>query len=361
LPSRRDFLKTSSALAAVAFGEPGPGWRWRASDSPRQLAATKIRWIVPFTPGGGYDIYSRLIVPFYEQRLGVEIVVQNVPGAGGAIGARTLMQAPVDGSVLGLLPAPGLLVAALTGQVAVPNPATDFTVLGRVAPLRHVWVTGQGSGLSSMPAVFEAAKRRPIVFGVSEAASVGFFHGAVAADLLGVEDTYLAGYAGTRETSWAVARGDADLESVNFDSVIDRIESGDLVPILQVSNAPIPHPMLDGLPLLGGEDGLAVQRARILERDPERAEAVVSALIRLGETGRIVAGPGGMPAHLSDHLGRHLEASLLDPEFQAAAAAANRPLAVADAAAARANLEAAVGSAEILLPIVRRAIDKLRQ
>ena len=85
-------LAVVAALAVGFVALVGPGAKEaRAADDPCDaLAGTTIRWIVPFSPGGGYDTSSRILEPFLETRLGAEIVVSNVTGAGGIIGAKHL-------------------------------------------------------------------------------------------------------------------------------------------------------------------------------------------------------------------------------------------------------------------------------
>ncbi len=56
-----------------------------------------IKLIVPFGAGGGTDILGRIIAPKLAERLGQPVVVENRPGAGGAIGARFTAQSSPDG------------------------------------------------------------------------------------------------------------------------------------------------------------------------------------------------------------------------------------------------------------------------
>ncbi len=59
-----------------------------------------IRFVVPFPPGGGADNLARAIVPKAAQILGVPIVIDNKPGAGGNIGAAEVARAAPDGYTL---------------------------------------------------------------------------------------------------------------------------------------------------------------------------------------------------------------------------------------------------------------------
>jgi len=65
-----------------------------------------VRWIVPFTPGASNDIIARLIGQKLSEASGQQFVIDNRPGAGGAVGAETVAKAIPDGYTL-LLANPG--------------------------------------------------------------------------------------------------------------------------------------------------------------------------------------------------------------------------------------------------------------
>ena len=83
---RAVLLGTSAALLA------GPV---RAQNFPRQ-----IRLVVPYSPGGGADTTARFIQPKLQDALGVTIVIDNRPGAGGMIGDEVVAKAAPDGGTL---------------------------------------------------------------------------------------------------------------------------------------------------------------------------------------------------------------------------------------------------------------------
>src|SRR5690606_700306 len=56
-----------------------------------------ITWIAPSSPGGGFDVVSRILAPKMSEILGQSVVVQNIEGAGATIGAAVAAEAEPDG------------------------------------------------------------------------------------------------------------------------------------------------------------------------------------------------------------------------------------------------------------------------
>src|SRR5215831_13387616 len=69
-----------------------------------------IRVVVTFPPGGQTDVVARLIQPYLEARLGQPVVIDNRPGAGGAIGIEAVAKSAPDGYVIGIGPMGALAV-----------------------------------------------------------------------------------------------------------------------------------------------------------------------------------------------------------------------------------------------------------
>jgi tripartite-type tricarboxylate transporter receptor subunit TctC len=316
---------------------------------------------VPYSPGGGFDTYSRLIAPHLAHKIGARVVVENIPGAAGTLGAQRIQTARPDGRTLGFINAPGLLTAALTGTTQTPNPLEDFSILGRVVRSRTVWVTRPGSGLKSMENAFRLADKRSLLCAATEASSTNFLGVAVASSILGLPVDYLAGFPGTRQSTLALIRGEADFVSLTFESALDRIENGDLEVILQITDSPISdHPSLQNVPVLGGLSGVAARRVLRLGKAPEQAIKQAKALESLIGAGRLVAGPPGIPEDIFECLEQGLYAALTDARFRNQAAKARRTLDVARSEDARRVLAEAVSSAGDFAGIVRRAIARMR-
>ena len=323
------------------------------------LSGQRIRWIVPHGVGGGYDAESRLIEPFLEGHLDAEIVVENVTGAGGLLGARAIAAAAPDGLTLGIIGVPGLLASSLSGTVDAPSPATDFSILGRVSRSAHVWATGRTSPLTTMEHVLAVGADRPLVFAISEVNSANFVSISGSASALGTEVELVAGFAGNREACLAAIRGDVDLVCFNFETIRDLIEAGDLRPLLQVSDEPgDPHPAMTGVGVLGGANGWAARRARDRGHDEAAARQQASALVDLVGTGRVVVAPAGLDPATVTCLSRALNEVLTSQQLQTTA---RRELDPAPADVARAEILRAAQEAPRLLPVIQAALKKMRR
>jgi tripartite-type tricarboxylate transporter receptor subunit TctC len=326
------------------------------------LAGKTIRWIVPYSAGGGYDTYSRLVAPYLGRQLGAQIRVDNVPGSGGLTAAKLIKQSPPDGLTVGLVNTPGMLAAMVTGLSEAPNPAKDYTIIGRMNDNPEVFVVKADSTIRSIDDLFALAEKKPVLYGVTGAGSSIFLNSIVTSSLLGIEARYVVGYRGTRQTSMAVMRGEVDLTSTPFSTVLDRINSGDLRATLQITSQPLfDHPALKGVPVLGGPGGLAALRARQLGLDGKEAAADADALVALNQSGRLVVAPVGLEPKLAECLQSALMAAMTGPDFIKAAAKAKRPLRPLDAKAALKVVEMAAGKAAKFAPIVKNAVEQVRK
>jgi tripartite-type tricarboxylate transporter receptor subunit TctC len=97
----------------LGAGLAGTGAAMTATSSWAQNFPSKpVRWVVPFAPGGNYDVTSRIVGEVMARRLGQTVLVDNRPGAGGVVGLEATVAAPADGytvvmgsfSVMGIAP-----------------------------------------------------------------------------------------------------------------------------------------------------------------------------------------------------------------------------------------------------------------
>lgn len=334
-----------------------------AQDECRTLYDDRtLRWIVPFSVGGGYDTLSRLIAPLMEARLGTNIVVENRVGAGSLIGSRAIRSARPDGNTIGILNVSGLLVADLIGMADVPDVVADYTIIGRVATTHHVWATSGRHGFRSIDEAIDAGEAKGLVTGVRDVAASAFVDFTVGTYILGVDGRAVVGYTGTPDGSMAAIRGDVDLVVGNFDSLRGWLERGDLRPLLQISDERISAlPLLDGVPLLAGRGGVAERRAIERGLDVDEALEDAAALNALLAGARIVAAPRGLDHATVSCLRRAFDEALYGDELATLVAASNLTLNPAPAGTVEADLSLLAGRLDRFEPVIRAAVMRMRR
>lgn len=124
---RRRFLALTASHAALLATAGAAGWRsaW--------AAARPIRILVGFPPGGGSDVIARLLQEPLSKRLGVPVIIENKPGAGGQIAAQQLKAAHADGTTLFLTHDHTISILPQVVKHAGFDPAKDFEPMGGFA------------------------------------------------------------------------------------------------------------------------------------------------------------------------------------------------------------------------------------
>jgi tripartite-type tricarboxylate transporter receptor subunit TctC len=330
------------------------------ADASRCLSGARIRWVVGWTPGGGFDTYSRLAQPFIEKALGAQIAIDNVPGAGGRVGALAISRARPDGRTLGILNGSGFLWERTPVAGAAPDLLRDFTVLARVAGRQQVIVAGAGARVRSITDLIALSRRRPLVAAITAADSSNFASLAAVSDLLGLRTEYISGYPGSREVILGLVRGDADFTSVDIETYLQVPDLQSLQPVLQITPERSPDPRIAAVPYLAGPAGLITRQPELFAGDPARARALVEAITVYLELGRLFAGPGQMSPELRDCVEAGVVAALRDPAFASAARRAGRSVDILAGADVRNKIPAAMATVRPIEPVAAAAARRIR-
>ena len=133
-----------------------------ASGVAAQTYPTKpIRLLVPSTPGGSVDTLARTIGPRLAERWGQQVIVDNRPGAGGAIAAELVAKAPPDGYTL-LIGTVASLASNVSLQKRVPyDPAKDFAPVTLLATQNLMLLVHPSIPAKSVKELVALAKSKP--------------------------------------------------------------------------------------------------------------------------------------------------------------------------------------------------------
>jgi tripartite-type tricarboxylate transporter receptor subunit TctC len=159
-PSRRQALDRLLAAAATVAA---PGFALTSAVSARAQTAgawpnKPIRLIHPWAAGGGGDIVARLLSEKLQAELGVQVLVENRPGAGGNIGAQLAARQPADGYTI-MTTAGGFAIAPSLFRNLGYDPLKDFVPVTKMASAPLLVLVRADSPLRTMADLVALAKR----------------------------------------------------------------------------------------------------------------------------------------------------------------------------------------------------------
>lgn len=143
-------LATAAALPLAARAQP-PLWP----------TGKPITLLVGYPPGGSVDLVARIVAEPLGKRLGTTVIVENVGGAGGTIGAQKVVNAAPDGFTLLLGSGSEISLARLFNTAIKYNGETDLTHIGMVGITPMVFVAGPKLGVKNLDEALAKAKREP--------------------------------------------------------------------------------------------------------------------------------------------------------------------------------------------------------
>lgn len=126
-----------------------------APDYPKR----PIRVLVPFTPGGQPDIFSRMVTERLTERLGQQVIVDNRPGAGGMIGSRIVAEANPDGHTLLSISAAHAIGPAV--RKLPYDTIKDFSGITMMYNAAYLLVVPPALGVKSVQELIALAKSQP--------------------------------------------------------------------------------------------------------------------------------------------------------------------------------------------------------
>jgi tripartite-type tricarboxylate transporter receptor subunit TctC len=250
-----------------------------------------VTWVVPFPPGGSNDVAARVVAESVRKRIGQGVVVDNKPGANGALGVDAVLRAPKDAHTF--------LVASDSVSLLPLFRSTPWDLTKSFIPVAVlsyqpiVVVTAPSSGLKTLKDLQARARDKPdqVSYASSGQGSIQHLVGELFSQNLGINLLHIP-YKGGGQAVTDVIAGQVTLAVLGAAAVLPHIKSGKLL-ALAVSTR---------------------QRSAVLAATPTLAESGAGD-IDVPQWSALFA-PEGTPAPVLARLRRSVEESLAEPEVK---------------------------------------------
>ena len=185
-----------------------------------------IRWVVPFPTSGATDILTRTIAQKLSEVLGQAVIIDNKPGAGGALGSDLVAKAAPDGYTL-------LMATTSTHSIGpalqkLPYDAQrDFAAISVVADATNVLIVSPQLGVNTVRELIALAKSKPgqLNYSSSGAGSIVHLSGERFKSMTGTDIMHIP-YKGTALAIPDIINGQIGLMFDSIVSVMPHIRSG---------------------------------------------------------------------------------------------------------------------------------------
>ncbi len=223
MPARTTILAAGwCALAVTAIGVPVS----RAAEYPEK----PIRWVVPWPPGGGIDITTRILSPAFAEALGgATIIVENRPGASALIGTDFAAKAPPDGyTLLTAAAGPNAILPQLHPKIPYDS-LKDFASIGYIANTVYVLVVHPSLPVKNVQDLIALARAKPgeLTIGSSGTGTPAQLAGKFLESMTGVSLVHVS-YKGSAGPALEVMGGQIVMTIETISPLLPHIRGGKL-------------------------------------------------------------------------------------------------------------------------------------
>lgn len=252
-----------------------------------------ITMVIGYPPGGSTDLIGRMVGTELSTRLGQPVVIENLGGAGGAIGAQKVAKAAPDGYTIMVGANNELAIARLINK-SVKYSIQDFTAIGLVASQPMVLVASQKAGVKNTAEFIASVSKNPGKFSYGSSGVGTALH--LAGELIKEQ--------GKLDMAHVPYRGVAPLTT---DLVGNNIEYG-----MFVLSSGLPQIQSGKVIALGTTEA---KRSSITPDIPALSENPAFKNVDLGSWFAMMA-PANLPKPIQDKLKKALSDTLQSPDFR---------------------------------------------
>lgn len=188
-----------------------------------------IHLISPFAPGGGSDLIARFIAQYLSPELGQPIVIENRPGAGGAIGGKILANSPPDGYTLLLASRSPVVITPLIIKNLGYDPSSDFAPVILIGDVPTMLLVRNTSRIHTVQDLIRIAKDEPdkLTFASSGIGGGAHMAGLLLENMTGIKMLHVP-FKGTSPATLSVLQGQVTMTFADTISDLYYVQSHQL-------------------------------------------------------------------------------------------------------------------------------------
>ena len=163
-----------------------------ASATAADFPSKPLRIIIGFPPGGATDLVARLLTPKLSEAFKQQVIVDNRPGANGALASELTAKAAPDGYTMHLGTLAALVITPAITKVSY-EPFKDFSPIGRTVSLQNIFIAHPTLPVKNIPELIALAKTRPgkLNFASSGTGSTGHLSGELLKTMAQIDMTHI--------------------------------------------------------------------------------------------------------------------------------------------------------------------------
>ena len=275
-------MKKLSLLVVLSIFISGMG-KMADAETNAAFPQKAINYIVGFAPGGKDDIEARGIAPYLSKYLGVRVIIQNYPGAGGRIGYTKLFNAKPDGYTIGGFPLPAVIVGEYLATVGYKT--QGFTPIYAFFTIPKVLAVPADT-YQNLDEFIKAGKSKSLANAAPGHGTASHLIAIVIANALGLKDVKHVQYEGAGAPT-ALAGKHVDFSITNLPTILPLVRAGKVKPLLIIADErhsafpQVPTPKefgwkittINGIDGVTGPPNVPLERVKILEKAFAKAAA----------------------------------------------------------------------------------------
>src|SRR5258706_7531747 len=190
-----------------------------------------VRIVTPFAPGGGTDVFGRLLAHRLSEVLGQQFIVDNRPGAGSTTGTEFVAKSPPDGYTLLMTSASFTFNPGLYAKLRYDS-VKDFARVSQVVRVPHVINVLPSFPAKNVQDLVRIARAKPgeVLYASSGPGSALHLAGALFAVVTGAELTHVP-YKGGTAAATAILSGEATVAFSTIETIMPLLQAGRLKPL----------------------------------------------------------------------------------------------------------------------------------